>query len=74
MRDELYLHDHGDAARRLALRPRVAEMRQCRYCGETRFGTELCCPACGEVYPDDDDPDDDLDEEVDGLPDELDED
>ena len=29
--------------------------RQCRYCGESRFGTELCCPACGHPYPDADD-------------------
>jgi uncharacterized membrane protein YvbJ len=33
-------------------------MRRCPYCGESRFGTELCCPACGHDYPDpDDDPD-----------------
>jgi hypothetical protein len=49
-------------------------MRQCRYCGETRFGTELCCPACGELYPEEADAEDDLDDEVDGLPDEHDED
>jgi hypothetical protein len=47
-------------------------MRQCRYCGESRFGTELCCPACGELYADTTFADDDLDEEIDGLLDEHD--
>ena len=46
-------------------------MRSCAYCGEITADTGAACPACGELFlvPDEGFAPD-LDEEVDGLPDE----
>lgn len=47
-------------------------MRRCAYCGELDIEPGAACPNCGELYPvDEDGLTTDLDEEVDGLPDDT---
>ena len=46
-------------------------MRRCEFCGETYSGADPQCPVCGELFPIEEDVlAADLDEEVDGLPEE----